>query len=35
MNANDILRWSHVASLIPALLVGCALHENVADGMYK
>jgi hypothetical protein len=28
MNTNDILRWAHVAFLLPALLVGCALPEK-------
>jgi hypothetical protein len=28
MNTNDILRWAHVAFLLPALLVGCTLPEE-------
>lgn len=28
MNTNDILRWAHVAFLLPAVLVGCALPEK-------
>jgi hypothetical protein len=31
MNTNDILRWAHVAFLLPALLVGCALPEKPSN----